>query len=52
MKFSFKVYYRDGTEENSWAITKKFKLVSAKNKKEAVEKFVKRYPHFIPTYVC
>lgn len=52
MKFTFKVYYRDGTEENTWKMAEKFKLINASNKKDAVDKFCKRYPGYIPTYVA
>lgn len=52
MKFTFKVYYRDGTEENTWKIAEKFKLISANSKKAAEEKFRKKYPYYIPIYVA
>lgn len=50
MKFKFRVYYKDGTE-GPWEMSEKFKLISAKDKKEAVQKFMEKYPNYVPVYV-
>lgn len=50
MKFKFKVYYRDGTE-GPWEMTEKFKLINARDKYDAVQKFMDKYPRYVPVYV-
>lgn len=51
MKFKFTVYYREKTEDLSWKMAEKFKLINAKNKEEAMQKFTKKYPNLVPICV-
>lgn len=47
MKHSYKVYYIE-LNVRDWKNGQKFKLINAKTKKQAIEKFKIKYPQYRP----
>lgn len=50
MKFKFRVYYNDGIPI-SWADTAKYKIINARNKRDAEKKFKEKYPYYRVAFV-
>lgn len=47
MSYSYKVYYFDNNR-NDWKNGEDYKLIKAKTKEQAIEKFKKKYPQYKP----
>lgn len=49
MKHSYAVYYYDPNRRD-WKNGDEYKMINAKTKKQAIEKFKKKYPQYKPRF--